>query len=86
MVCLLVESGASVDARDEQLDTPLLLAAESGHTATAVYLASRGADVEAEDRDGQTPLGAAAAHGRLRDLLVDVVAGRLDVEEFLSDA
>ncbi|GAB4820126.1 hypothetical protein N2152v2_007172 [Parachlorella kessleri] len=82
---VLIEEGrAKVDVRDKQGATPLLLAAQSGAQSTALYLASRGADVEAEDKEGDTPLGAAASHGKLREALVAVATGELDISDALQ--
>lgn len=82
--CLVEEGKASVDPRDTSQSSPLLLAAISGHQACCIYLAGKGADVEAEDAEGETPLGAAAHHGKLRDVLVGVLSGDMDVDELLG--
>ena len=39
---------------------------------------------QAEDKEGETPLSAAAAHGKLRDLMVAVAKGEVDVNDLLS--
>lgn len=44
-------------------ETPLLLAATFGHTATAAYLLERGAGLSTPDPDGETPLHWAAYNG-----------------------
>ena len=36
-----------------------------------------------EDKEGETPLSMAAKHGKLRDLMVQVATGQLDVDEML---
>ena len=60
---LLVSEGAIVDIRDDDDDTPLILAAYSGKTECAKYLISAGADIEAKDNKGCTPLYLAAQNG-----------------------
>ncbi|CAM0948127.1 unnamed protein product [Alopecurus aequalis] len=60
---LVQDLGLPVDARSSQGDTPLVLAAMWGHTATAAYLLARGAKPGAPDSDDETPLHWAAYHG-----------------------
>ena len=60
---LVQDLGLPVDARSSSGDTPLVLAATDGHTATAAYLLERGTDPRAPDSDGDTPLHWAAYHG-----------------------
>lgn len=38
---------------------------------------------QVEDKQGETPLSLAAKHGKLRDLMVQVATGQLDVDELL---
>jgi hypothetical protein len=52
-----------VDAPSSSGETPLLLAATFGHTATAAYLLKRGADPRSAENDGDTPLHWAAYNG-----------------------
>jgi ankyrin repeat protein len=52
-----------VDAPSSSGETPLLLAATFGHTATAAYLLERGADPRTAENDGDTPLHWAAYNG-----------------------
>lgn len=80
---LVEEAKAQIDATDNLGQTPLLLACIEGHKACCLYLAGKGANVEAEDKEGETPLGAAAKFGGLRDALVAVVTGDMDVDEML---
>jgi ankyrin repeat protein len=59
-VRLLLDSGASVEARDEEGETPLSRAASHGQTETFKFLLERGAKVNVRDKQGMTPLIAAA--------------------------
>lgn len=38
---------------------------------------------QVEDKEGETPLSMAAKHGKLRDLMVQVATGQMDVDEVL---
>jgi len=57
---LLLDSGASVEARDEENRTPLINAAAHGQTELFNLLLERGADIQATDKYGNTALIAAA--------------------------
>ena len=81
---LMEEARCRVDPRNGEGATPLLLACMGGYQAVGAYLAAKGADVEAADAEGETPLGAAAAHGKMRDALVAVATGELDVDDILG--
>src|SRR5579871_4299743 len=61
----VLEDGAHVNARDDLGATPLILAAQSDHTATARLLLERGADVNARDKYGMTALMEAARYGHV---------------------
>ncbi|KAL6868614.1 Pfs, NACHT and ankyrin domain protein [Trichoderma novae-zelandiae] len=52
----LLKMGASIDARDRNGNTALLLALFHGHEAIAKLLIEAGADIHARDNDGQTAL------------------------------
>ena len=70
----LLDSGADINARDEQNQTALHLAASRGHTPIVKLLLERGADVNAKNLFGQTPL------------LAPVYRGSLDTVRALLDA
>jgi len=59
----LLKAGADVSAVDRYRNTPLHLAAESGHEALALQLLDRGADASAVDSYKRTPLHLAAENG-----------------------
>ncbi|CAM0874120.1 unnamed protein product [Alopecurus aequalis] len=60
---LVQDLGLPVDFLSDSGETPLVLAATFGHTATAAYLLERGAGPRAPDSDGETPLHWAAYNG-----------------------
>ena len=62
---VLLEFGANVEerARDGELETPLLMAAQMGETEAVRVLLSHGAQVGAESRSGSTALHEAAGGG-----------------------
>lgn len=55
-VSAVLEQGASPDARDTSLRTPLMEAAKRGQQSILSLLLARGADVNAQDKDADTPL------------------------------
>jgi ankyrin repeat protein len=55
--------GAKVALRPQAGVTPLMIAAEKGHTAIMEDLLNAGADVNAADAEGRTALHRAAAGG-----------------------
>ncbi|NIM59890.1 MAG: serine hydrolase [Candidatus Aminicenantes bacterium] len=70
----LLDSGADINARDEQNQTALHLAAGRGHTAVVKLLLEHGADVNARNLLGRTPI------------LVPVYRGSLDIVRALLNA
>ncbi|XP_048548182.1 poly [ADP-ribose] polymerase tankyrase-1-like [Triticum urartu] len=75
---LVQDLGIPVDALSDERETPLLLAATFGHTATAAWLLERGASPRATDVDGETPLHWAAYNGD-RDLAMLLLCKGADV-------
>ena len=65
IVKLLAYSGASLDARDCFLQTPLFAAASGGHLSIVTLLAQLDADLNLPDKRDQTPLFVAAQSGYL---------------------
>jgi len=71
----LLDSGADINARDEQNQTALHQAANRGHTAVVKFLLERGADVNAKNLFGQTPLLAPVYRGSLDTVRALLSAG-----------
>ncbi len=59
-VRLLLDSGADIEARDAERETPLMRAAAFGQTETFELLLQRGAQISVTDKRGMTPLMVAA--------------------------
>jgi len=51
----LIDSGTSVDKRDESGGTPLMAAINTMHFDVADYLLSKGADINATSKNGYSP-------------------------------
>ena len=68
-----IEHGLPVDVRDDDGNTPLMLAAYHGHTATVRTLVERGADVDLPNHRNQTPVAGALFKGE--DEVVRVLVG-----------
>lgn len=75
----LLDSGADINARDEQNQTALHQAASRGHNPVVKLLLERGADVNAKNLFGQTSLLAPAYRGSLDTLRALLNAGA-DIE------
>ncbi len=56
LVRMLLESGASLEAKDDKCRTPLHAAALQGRLETVKLLVEKGADIDVRDRSGATPL------------------------------
>ena len=65
IVRLLLEYGAQIQATEENLASPLHVAAEGGHLHTLALLLERNADKEAVDVEGRTALHCASIHGHM---------------------
>ncbi|MDT0490722.1 ankyrin repeat domain-containing protein [Streptomyces griseus] len=70
-----IEGGARVDARDEELRTPLLLAALGDHVEAARLLVAAGADPDAQDRREDGPWLVTGVTGSVAMLHVLLPAG-----------
>jgi len=65
-VDLLLERGASIEARDQDGYTPLMLAAVNGDAMMVSRLLRKGAKIDATDSEGETALIVSAKVGRLK--------------------
>ncbi|RMG03466.1 MAG: ankyrin repeat domain-containing protein, partial [Acidobacteria bacterium] len=61
---LLISSGANVNAKDQDGQTPLHEAAWYGNSGVAKLLISSRADLNAKNKNGKTPLGVASRNTR----------------------
>jgi ankyrin repeat protein len=64
LVKVLLDAGATVDARQPGWRTPLMLASVAGNLPVVRLLLDAGADVNARDSNNKTPLDLAMANGR----------------------
>lgn len=77
-VRLLLESGAEVDAQNEEGETALHIAAETGYGGVLQILLEKGADVTVKNQAGETALHVAAKRGH-KDALQILVEKGADV-------
>ncbi len=63
MTSVLLEKGAEVNKPNNAGVTPLILAAQNGHTAVTSALLEKGAEVNKPNNAGLTPLTIAAHNG-----------------------
>ena len=68
-----IEHGLPADVRDDDGNTPLMLAVCHGHTATVRMLVERGADVDLPNNRNQTPVAGALSKGE--DEVVRLLVG-----------
>ena len=83
-VMAALAQGGRVAVRNSQGFTPLLAAAQNGHTDICGLLLENGSDVNARDRQGFTPLLAAAQNGHT-DICGLLLAHGSDVNEMDPD-
>ena len=82
----LVESGADVMVKDDNLESVLHAACQSGDVDVARYLLGLGVlDVEGRDEMGWTPLGSSCLLGHLDVVKLLVEEGEVDVNEYDED-
>lgn len=70
-----IQTGADIDAADEQGRTLLQIASQTGHVEAVRVLLAAGADVNQEDKDFHTPLWDASFHGRVEIVKLLLAAG-----------
>jgi uncharacterized protein len=76
IVRALIEAGANLDIRDEELgQTPVMVAVSRNQTLVVHLLVEAGANVNLPDRNGRTPLMEAAATGKVETVKVLLQAG-----------
>jgi ankyrin repeat protein len=73
-----LNAGAAIDARDAQLQTPLLIAVQKDNRDVAAHLIARGADLNAVAANEDTPWLLAGALGRASLLAAMLETGKVD--------
>jgi ankyrin repeat protein len=73
-----LNAGAAIDARDAQLQTPLLIAVQNDNRDVAAHLIARGADINAVAANEDTPWLLAGALGRASLLAAMLETGKVD--------
>lgn len=71
----ILSFGADVDSRDDENDTPLIVASRSGHEETVKVLLEKGADVGATNNSRANSVSAAAEAGHIKALRILLDAG-----------
>ena len=79
----LLDAGADVNYRDEDVITPLMFAVTSEHLDIVNELIRRGADITTVDRNGATALHLAAAYGHV-DILKKIIDTHLAERDHLN--
>lgn len=82
IVCILIATGADINAKDKNGWTPLHYSTNNGPIDTVQVLLDGGADVNAKNNDGETPLLRAAGTGRndIVELLL-IVGAAINVQD-----
>ncbi len=75
----LLENGAEINARNLQLETPLLLAIKNGRSGIVDLLIKKKADVNAAGKDRTAPLHIASEKGNLSYINKLYSTGKLDL-------
>lgn len=65
LLCLLLQSGANIDAVDANLATPLHAAADNSHIGVVQYLLKCGANINHKDDEGSTVLHLSTKSGNM---------------------
>lgn len=73
-----LNAGAAIDARDANLQTPLLIAIQNDNRDVAAHLIARGADINAVAANEDTPWLLAGALGRASMLAAMLETGKVD--------
>ena len=85
MITALVAAGASLDAQDDNGETPMHLAASRNHTEAVKALVAAGASLNARNVQGQTPLMLAIDEGHRKVAMVLVEAGGHFIVDFTAE-
>ena len=75
LIGILVQAGATIDAKDRDARTPLHSAAMAGKMEAVTALLAVGAEIDAEDHEGKTPLHVAVVAGKMKAVAALVQAG-----------
>jgi len=78
-ISAMIKEGVSIDARDVNSGTPLILAAAGGHAEVARLLIENNADINAADSSGMTALMRAVQKERIEIVQILIAAG-VDVQ------
>ncbi|HML74438.1 MAG TPA: ankyrin repeat domain-containing protein [Anaerohalosphaeraceae bacterium] len=70
-----IQTGADIDAADEEGLTLLRMASEAGHVEAVRVLLAAGADVNQQDKSSRTPLSYASYHGHVEIVKLLLAAG-----------
>ncbi|XP_041481439.1 histone-lysine N-methyltransferase EHMT2-like isoform X2 [Lytechinus variegatus] len=79
IICLLLQSGANIDAVDANLATPLHSAADNSHLTCVQYLVTCGANVNHKDDEGSTVLHISTKNGNMEMLGYLLTLNKIDL-------